>query len=115
MIRAFAKYLGPVSALQVVLLILSVFWCGESDCLQTGKTEDCSSLICVLLSKDDPPAQDFPLNTSSTCSCVCHLKALPSVLTLTSLVEALTPLSAVGPYEPIDLPSEPIIRPPVAA
>jgi hypothetical protein len=115
MIRSFAKYLGPVSALQVALLILSVLWCGESDCLQTGKAEDCSSLVCVLLSKDAPPAQDFSLNSSSACSCVCHLKALASALTLTSPVEVLTPLSAVGPYEPIDLPSEPIIRPPVAA
>jgi len=115
MIRAFAKYLGPVSALQVVLLILSVFWCGESDCLQTGKTDACSSLICMLLSKDSPPTQDFSLNTSSTCSCVCHLKALPSALTLTSLVEVLTPLSAIAADELIDLPSEPIIRPPVAA
>ena len=115
MTRTFVKYLAPVSALQVALLILSVFWCGESDCLQAGNRTQCSFLVCELLSKDSVPAHECSLNTSTTCSCICHLNALPTDVTLTSLVEVFTPLSTLRQYELMGLPAEPIIRPPVAA
>ena len=115
MIRVFARYLAPVSAIQLTLLVVSLVWCGESECIGVGKSEDCSALVCIILSKDASPTQDFPLNTSATCSCVCHLKALPQVENFTPYVNALAPISIGDVYAMLDLSLEPNIRPPLAA
>jgi hypothetical protein len=114
MIRVFARYLAPVSAIQVALLAISLIWCGESDCTGVGKSEDCSALVCIVLSKDASPTQDFSLNTLAACSCVCHLKALPKAENFTPHVIALAAISIGDLYAVLDLSREPIVRPPVA-
>lgn len=115
MIRAFAKHLAPVSALQLFLLAVSLVWCCEADCIGAGKSEDCGSLVCIVLSKESSSTRDLSPTTAAACSCVCHLKALPGAESFTSFVKALTPIPVVGLYALLDLPSEPIIRPPIAA
>jgi len=113
--RALTKYLVPLSVIQLALQIIPLLWCGELDCVGAGKSEDGSSLVCIVLLKDASPTQDFSIDTSTACSCVCHLRALPGAENFTSYVKALTPLSAVGLYTVLDQPSEPIIRPPIAS
>jgi hypothetical protein len=115
MIQAFARHLAPMSMLQLTLLVVSLVWCGESECTGVGKSDDCSALVCIILSKDASPTQDVPFNTSATCSCVCHLKALPHVENFTPYVNALAPISIGDVYAMLDFSLEPIIRPPLAS
>jgi hypothetical protein len=52
---------------------LSLFMCGDADCLTGNGDENCASLLCSLLSKHDAASQNAASGASKDCSCVCHV------------------------------------------
>jgi len=65
--------------LLVVGFSVSMFMCGDADCLTGNGDENCASLLCSLLNKHDAPSQDAA-SSAKDCSCVCHA---PTITTST--------------------------------
>jgi hypothetical protein len=61
-----------------VCFTVSMFMCGDANCLAGDSNEDCASLLCSLLSKHNNASQNPSGDAAKECSCVCHL---PTILT----------------------------------
>jgi hypothetical protein len=66
-------YLRTTGLLIVVCFTVSLFFCGDADCLNGNSDEDCASLLCSLLNKHHVPSQGASGGNAKDCSCVCHL------------------------------------------
>lgn len=65
----------PVGLMLIVLLSVTLFWCGDTDCQTAGATDSCTALFCGLFGSDGP--QNPAGTVSHDCLCVCHVPALP--------------------------------------
>ncbi len=73
MIQGYLRHIVSFGGLIIaVVFTLSLFWCGDPDCLTGNSNEDCASLICSLLDKHGT-ASSTSGTSSKDCSCVCHV------------------------------------------
>lgn len=76
MFQAYLRHIVPVSGLFIAAVFtLSLFWCGDPDCLTGKSNEDCGSLICSLLDKHDASSSTSGAG-SNDCACVCHVPTI---------------------------------------
>jgi hypothetical protein len=57
----------------VICFTISMFICGDADCLRGKSNENCVSLLCSLLHKHASPSQNSQSGAGNECSCVCHV------------------------------------------
>lgn len=64
----------PLIALTVLLLqIIGLLYCGDSDCLLGEGDEICQTPLCSLLDKQDHAQQASDFNQDDSCPCTCYL------------------------------------------
>ncbi|HWP83129.1 MAG TPA: hypothetical protein VNN76_10795 [Bacteroidota bacterium] len=115
MIQAYQRHIVPFAALLIaVVFTLSLFWCGDPDCLTGNSNEDCASLICSLLDKHDTSSSTSGAS-SNDCSCVCHVPTIAGgyfdVVSYSSQQYSFLPATTALPFGFDRL----IYRPPVAS
>jgi hypothetical protein len=115
MIRSFYKYAQPLGTLLLSLFIASIFWCGDADCLKGNEIDECSSLLCAFFNAHDTTSQDCSSPSTSSCLCVCHLNAIPTVSTFIAPAVFLSSIIVVSPSDVIELPATPVTPPPLNA
>src|SRR5574342_744650 len=60
----------------VVCFTVSMFMCGDDDCLTGNGDENCASLLCSLLNKHAATSQNAASGADKDCSCVCHVPTI---------------------------------------
>jgi len=110
-----ARALFPVATFLIVLVAVTLVWCGDAECW-TGESEDeCTSLLCSLLSRDDPGSGDQGCASSPDCTCTCHLSIIPVSATVVDyhppVFNGATDVVSSVPPPPI----QPIYHPPIEA
>lgn len=115
MISFLSRYLFRfVGFLLVLTFTLSLFWCGDPDCLAGKSNEDCPSLVCSFLDKHDTSSSDASSPTKD-CSCVCHIPSLSVNATTLSYYPALQQGVFELTLAEISSPSHSLFRPPIAS
>ncbi|MBI5021758.1 MAG: hypothetical protein HZB59_09990 [Ignavibacteriales bacterium] len=85
MILKFSKYYLQTTNLVVVLcLTISMFWCGDINCFNDNNTEQCSTLVCEFIGSHQNSPSNPDDNHSDNCTCICHIPAIASVLSIVS-------------------------------
>jgi hypothetical protein len=117
MIQKLSKHILPLTGFLIAFAFtLSLFWCGDPECLSGTSNEDCSALICSLLDKHDTSsAQNSSGGSSNNCTCVCHI---PTVTADAFVVRYVPTFQYFTPVVDSDTPSaleRLVYRPPIAA
>jgi hypothetical protein len=111
--RFFKKTILIVTLCEVLLVTLSLFWCGDADCWSGTSDDQCSSLICSLFANH--PESNEGGGAASECSCVCHLPTMLARDVDTNyhppVVSAGIEATMVAP----SAPSRPIYHPPLTS
>ena len=103
-----------VGFLLVLTFTLSLFWCGDPDCLAGKSNEDCASLVCSFLDKHDTSSSDASGPTKD-CSCVCHIPSLSSNAPTLSYHPVLQKVVFELTLTEISSPSHSLFRPPIVS
>ncbi|MBL0174850.1 MAG: hypothetical protein IPP94_06240 [Ignavibacteria bacterium] len=81
MFAAVATYaVRPAGTLLVLILTISLFWCGDAGCTDGAGDEPCTATMCSSHSGQDNGVPHQHGDDSSSCMCVCHM---PSMLGFT--------------------------------
>jgi len=111
--HVFKKTVLVVTLFEVLLLTVSLLWCGDADCWSGSSDDQCSSLICSLFANHLESKEDG--SASSDCSCVCHV---PTMLARVCDTEYHPPVLNSGIEITIatpSAPSRPIYHPPLTS
>ena len=82
MVKDFSKHaVYSANLLLVVVFTVSLFWCGDAECLAGSSHDNCASLICSLLNNHDTSTQDTSNSSTKNCSCVCHTLTVTGKIT----------------------------------
>lgn len=110
-----SKLIHTMTMFSVICFTVSLFWCGDPDCLSSSSKENCASLVCSLLSRHENSNQNPVTGNVKDCSCVCHLPTIsPNTATLLYcpiLRQSIVELT----FAKISSPSHSIFRPPIAS
>lgn len=60
-------------SLLAFLFAVSMFMCGDAECLTGQGDSNCASLLCSLLDKHETSPQNPTSSADQDCSCVCHV------------------------------------------
>ena len=103
-------------SLLLVLVIASLFWCGDTDCFTAGSDESCGSLACALLKSQTPPGgQKANTSGGSECACVCHVPITISHGTDGTASICVDTLPVSIAILPLSTPENLVFHPPIAA
>lgn len=81
-VNSMTKYIStyvihPVGSLLAILFTVSLLWCGDADCWSGSSDDQCASLICSLFINHSGSSQDGNGDSSTDCTCVCHMPTIP--------------------------------------
>jgi hypothetical protein len=86
----FSKYVvRKAAALMVLIVVMSLFWCGDDDCASTSHKDEGATISCSLLTESGIPAQQRSSDANPVCSCICHVPK--TIVVLTDFISQLTP------------------------
>lgn len=112
----FLKYsLRTVGVLIAICFIISLFWCGDANCLSGTSNDSCASFVCSVLGKHNTPGNETSAKSVVQCSCVCHVPMIDQMIAIVrqtqSVESAYLTISLAIP----SAPSDPVYHPPIAA
>jgi hypothetical protein len=112
--RLFKKAILVVTLVEVLLLTLALFWCGDANCWSGASDDQCSSLICSIFANHNGSSKGES-STHSDCSCVCHI---PTLMHHTTDIGYYPPVLTAGTnvsVSSLSAPPRPIYHPPLAS
>lgn len=112
MIQKIFQHIVPLAGLLIlVTFTLSLFWCGDPECLTGQSNEDCASLVCSLLDKHETASSAS--GSTNDCSCVCHLPTITDS-NIDLVFYPSQPLSFLpSAVVPPSIPTRLVYRPPI--
>ncbi len=105
----------PVGLLLCTLFAVSLFWCGDAECMSGTSHDDCTSLVCSLLGNNTDSAQNSSSSSAKDCSCVCHVQSIaPGSINVYCFLTAQQNQCEIVLYTPLAF-SRPVYHPPISA
>ncbi|MBF8295260.1 MAG: hypothetical protein HW389_1805 [Bacteroidetes bacterium] len=104
-----------IIVLIIICFTISLFWCGDADCINGTSNDTCASLVCAFLGKHNTASNESSTENAAQCTCLCHVPIIEQVTEIVrhaqSVELALLPFSFAIPSAPTKV----VYRPPIAA
>jgi hypothetical protein len=83
MIFNFVKYLvRKVAVLMALIIVTSLFWCGDDDCSFVATNDQCATVLCSVPAGQDAPSRQHSDDAHQECTCICHV---PTTVVISSV------------------------------